>query len=220
MNRKSIHFLVALIIIVLCVFGEDFVAGDLFANLISLGGLVVAIYTLIVGGKKVSNLLDEYRKKRNSALFGFYTNLSLFIKRLRKLTTDSNGSPLGVLNLLSSEDDLREKNKGFMNIGQKLSDLSLECLQYLSNSPKQVPPVTSLSEWNVWHGYMKDLVNFLNYFYTIGSGVYFPDVKTTQEILTFHSNFKELLDKIEGVISKQYEQFFDDMEKDALEETS
>lgn len=193
---------------------KSYIAGDLFANIISACGLIVAIYTLVIGGKKVSDLLSEYNKKRNSALFGFYANMNLFITRLRMLTSDSDNKPFGVYYLLSPNESLRNTYQGFKNLGKKLSDLSYEFLKYLSSSPKQIPPATSLEEWKEWQKDIKELVEYLNCFYTIGSEVYYPDLKDENAVADYHGKLQTLLNKIETIISNQYIIFFSDIEKE------
>ena len=51
----------------------DFIGSNLFANIIATIELAVAIGTILIGGKKVSELIADYRSKQMEAAFGFYS---------------------------------------------------------------------------------------------------------------------------------------------------
>ena len=46
----------------------DILSSDLYSNIISTLELVVAIITIIIGGKKVLELISEYKKKQREAV--------------------------------------------------------------------------------------------------------------------------------------------------------
>lgn len=142
------------------------IGSDFYANIISTMELFAAIIAIVIGGEKVNELLAEYRRKRVEATFGFYINLGYFVKRIRPLISTDDNKPLTTFNLLSPNESIRKN--GYQELGEKIRQVSLECLQYLSSKSDQVPPASSNSEREEWKKNIDAFVVYLNQFYLIG----------------------------------------------------
>lgn len=59
------------------------ISSDFFANILSLFELLIAIVAFFIGGKKVLELIQDYNKRKNRAIYGFHVNLKIFIKRIK-----------------------------------------------------------------------------------------------------------------------------------------
>lgn len=190
------------------------VGSDFFANLISLLELILAIVTIIIGGEKVKEFIQEYKRKRVSATFGFYVNLGYFIKRLRPLIVNDSGKPMKTLYLLSPSDEIQKQAKGFEQLGNKLSTVAYECLQYLSTEANQVPPSDYNVERAVWKNEIDVFVDYLNQFYLIGSGIHLPTLESEDGVISYCNKILSILDNIERKANKAREDFYQDMMKE------
>lgn len=197
----------------------SFVSSDFFVNFVSLLELILAIVTIIIGGEKVKEFIHEYKRKRVSATFGFYVNLGYFIKRLRPLIVNDSGKPMKTLYLLSSSESVRNQANGFEQIGDKLSALAYECLQYLSTEANQIPPSDyNEAERKTWKKEIDVFVDYLNQFYLIGSGIHLPTLESEAGIINYCNGIQNILDNIEKKAKKAIEDFYQDMinEKEVL----
>lgn len=190
----------------------EIVGSDFYANTISTIELFVAIITIVIGGKKVNELLVEYKRKRVEATFGFYTNLGYFVKRIRPLISTDDKKPLNTFNLLSPNESIREK--GYQELGKKIRQVSFECLQYLSSKSNQVPPANNNTERKEWKENIDAFVVYLNQFYLIGSGVFLPNLSTDDGILNYYKGISGVLDYIEKKVEDETSQLFVDMQGD------
>lgn len=190
----------------------DILSSDLYSNIISTLELVVAIITIIIGGKKVLELISEYKKKQREAVFGFYVNLGYFIKRIKPLVFSDDGSPLQTLYILSPNEDLNSMSEG--SLYQKLSNVAFECLQYMSSKADQIPPVNNLAEWIAWKGILDSFVDYLNQFYLMGSDNYLPGLNSEEDIIEYCEQFKVILDQIDQRIEQETGRFFDKLKEE------
>lgn len=193
----------------------SFAASDFFANLVSLLELILAVSTIIIGGEKVNEFLHEYKRKRVSAIFGFYVNLGYFIKRLRPLIVNDSGKPMKTLYLMSPLDEIQKKAEGFKQLGEKLSVVAYDCLQYLSTEANQVPPFDyNDAERMEWKKEIDAFTDYLNQFYLIGSGIHLPTLESEDGIITYCNEIRGVLDSIEKKAKKATEDFYQDMKKE------
>lgn len=188
------------------------VNSDFFANIVSMLELILAVITVIIGGEKVKEFIHEYKRKRVNAIFGFYINLGYFIKRLRPLIMNDSGKPMKTLYLLSPSNEIQKQAKGFEQIGNKLSDVAYECLQYLSTEANQIPP----SDYNdtqrmEWKKEIDVFVVYLNQFYLIGSGIHLPTLESEDGIINYCNKIRDILNDIEKKAEKATEDFYKDM---------
>lgn len=194
---------------------NNIIGNDCFANTISLLELIIAIIALFVGGKKVSELLEEFAKRRREAIFGYYTNLNYFIKRIIALISDNNNNHLGTLYLLSIDEPLREENNGLNVLGDKLSQVANECLHYLSVQSSQIPPANTDQERINWKKKIDNLVDILNQFCFIGSKIYIPNLLNRDSVDNYYNDVKNLLCEIQTDIEKETSDFFHDIENES-----
>lgn len=188
------------------------VESDFFANFVSLLELIIAVVTIIIGGAKVKEFIHEYKRKRVNAIFGFYVNLGYFIKRIRPLIMNDSGKPMKTLYLLSSSEDIQKQAKGFEQIGNKLSAVAYECLQYLSTEANQIPPSDyDDSQRMEWKNEIDIFVDYLNQFYLIGSGIHLPTLETEDGIINYCKKIQDILNNIERKAKKATEDFYRDM---------
>jgi len=190
----------------------DILSSDLYSNIISTLELVVAIITIIIGGKKVLELISEYKKKQREAVFGFYVNLGYFIKRIKPLVFSDDGSPLQTLYILSPNEELNGMCEE--SLYQKLSNVAFECLQYMSSKADQIPPVNNLSEWIAWKGILDSFVDYLNQFYLMGSDNYLPGLNSEEDIIEYCEQFENILDQIDQRIEQETGRFFDKLKEE------
>ena len=189
----------------------NFISSDFYANIIATLEFAAAIIAIYIGGIKVSELITEYKRKRKEAIFGFYINLGYFIKRIRPLIASDDDCPLKTLYLLS----YTLKNvEGYDKLGEKLSTVSYECLQYLSSKADQIPPASNEAERILWKKTLDSFVNYLNQFYLIGSGVYLPNLEDEESIQTYYQEIKLVLDEIENKVETETKNFFQEMDNE------
>lgn len=188
------------------------IGSDFYANIISTMELFAAIIAIVIGGEKVNELLAEYRRKRVEATFGFYINLGYFVKRIRPLISTDDNKPLTTFNLLSPNESIRKN--GYQELGEKIRQVSLECLQYLSSKSDQVPPASSNSEREEWKKNIDAFVVYLNQFYLIGSGVFLPNLSTDDGIINYYKEILRVLNYIEKKVEDEASQLFIDMQGD------
>lgn len=190
----------------------EIVKSECFANVISLLELVIAIIALIIGGRKVSELFEEFAKRKREAIFGYYTNINHYIKRIVPLISDNNEKHLGTLFLLSANEDLRKANSGLNIIGKKLSMVANECLQYLSAESMQVPIANTNEERLEWKAKIDNLIDILNQFFLIGSEIYIPSLSDEKAVELHYEEVKKLLDNIQESIENETNIFFNMVE--------
>lgn len=179
----------------------DFIGSNLFANIIATIELAVAIGTILIGGKKVSELIADYRSKQMEAAFGLYSNLGVFIKRIRILIFASDGTPLKTLYLLSPDSHLNKS--GYKEMGKKLCAVAHECLQFLSSTANQIPPGDTNEEREDWKNTLDTFVEYLNEFYLIDSEVHFPKLCDEAGISSYYGDIKNILSNIETRVEKE-----------------
>lgn len=202
----------------ICQVACSFVSSDFFANLISFMEFILAIVTIIIGGEKVKEFLHEYKRKRVSAIFGFYVNLGCFIKRIRPFIVNDFGKPMKTLYLLSPSEEIRKKANGYEKLAEKLSIVSYECLQYLSTEANQVPPSDcSGTERMAWKNDINTFIDYLNQFYLIESGIHLPTLESEEGIINYCNKIQKLLNDIEIKSKKATEDFYLDMTKEQNE---
>lgn len=193
----------------------SFVGTDFFANLVSLLELILAVITIIIGGEKVKEFIHEYKRKRVNATFGFYVNLGYFIKRLRPFIMNDSGKPMKTLYLLSPSDEIQKQAKGFERLGDKLSTVAYECLQYLSTEANQIPPSDSNDEERIeWRNEIDIFIDYLNQFCLIGSGIHLPTLESENGIIKYCNEIQNTMDNIEKKAKKATEDFYRDMTKE------
>lgn len=183
------------------------ISSDLYANVIESIELIVAVTTIIIGGNKLSELIAEYQRKRLEATFGFYVNLGYYVKRIRLLISADDNSPLKTLYLLSPKDELKDI-KGYDILGDKLSTVSQECLQYLSSKADQIPPANSEEERIAWEKTLDEFVVYLNHFFLIGSGISLPNLGTEDNIRIYFEDIMKVLSDIENKIESETKKCF------------
>lgn len=192
------------------------ISSDFYANIVASIELIIATTAIIIGGKKVSELIMEYQKKRLEATFGFYVNLGYFVKRIRPLISSDDNSPLKILYLLSPNEELNNV-QGYDILGEKLSIVSQECLQYLSSKADQIPPARSEEERVAWKKTLDDFVIYLNNFFLIGSGIYLPNLGTEEKIYMYYKDIMSVLNKIENKIESETKKCFNQIQCDLNE---
>ena len=196
-------------------------SSNFYANIIATIELIVAILTIAIGGKKVLQLISEYKQKQREAVFGFYINLDYFIKRMKPLIFSDDGTPMKTLYVLSANEEINSMC-GDTSFQEKLSNVALECLQYLSVKTNQIPPVDDFSEWNKWKRILDEFINYLNQFYLMGSDNHLPGLNSEEDLKNYCENVKMIFDQIDQKIEKETRKFFEDLkgEHDRYNENS
>lgn len=187
----------------------EFIASDFFSNTIAFFALISAVVAIYVGRTKLSEILSEYKKRRREATFGFYVNLSCYIKRLRPLVIKIVGNKkegMESLYLLSPLKTLQDKGQKIL--GEQLRDIARECLHYLSTQSNQIPPADNTEQWKEWKSELDYFTNALVWFSLIGMKVYRPDFGSKENIDFFSQTFSGVLNNLEEVVTGEADTFF------------
>ena len=196
---------------------SQFIESDFYSNIVSTFELLVAIIALIIGGKKVYEIITDYKKKQRDAVFGYYVNLECFINRIIPLIISDDGKPLRTLYILSPNNELNSKTVN-EDLYDKLSSVSLECLHYLSVASGQIPPAMNYSEWVIWKTTLKELVDCLTQFSLVKSDNHLPGLESEEGIMEYYKTINKTFTKIMRMIDVQTKKFFDVLEREAEDE--
>lgn len=178
----------------------EVIGSNYFANVLSFLEFIVALTALVIGGKKVSELISEYNARKHQAIFSYHINLKIYIKRIKKLTTDNTGAPLKTLYQLSSIKVLRDESNGYETLSKNLYNISQNFLNYLSSTSEQIPATDDYSKIKKWDALLEKMVDFLLDFTLYGSGAYLPSLKDTNSIIAYHHDLINTLTNIEKMI--------------------
>ncbi len=178
------------------------ISSDFFANIISFFSFIVAFIALFIGGKKVSEVLLEYQKKKRTAVFSYHINMKVFIMRLKRLISNNQCKPMKNLYLFSSEDEIRAEGAGYEKTADKLVDLSQKMLDYLSTESNQIPASTTENETTKWDDLIEKLVNYLADFLLYGTDSYLPKFDNKEGIENYHQDLMKVLDDMLALIDK------------------
>jgi hypothetical protein len=191
---------------------KTYFGSSLFANTISFYTLVVTIFLLTIGVKKVSELITEFSERRRTAVFNFHTHLRSYLLRLKALIIDNNQRPLRSLYSLSPNESVYDKSNSAL--GKRLSDLACEFLQYLSTKGEQIPPADTKAKWEIWDNKINLLRGYLYNFLLIGTGERLPQFDTEEDIKNEVDELLALMKDIDAIIQEQIDKFYDDLERE------
>ncbi|MBP3457736.1 MAG: hypothetical protein J6K58_00825 [Lachnospiraceae bacterium] len=197
--------------IFICKTVYKFIASDFMANSISLFSLVVAIIAILIGGKKVSEVLLEYKRKRREAVFGYHINLKKYILRLKRLVSDNRCKPMESLYLFSSNEEIRKKGAGYESLGIQLSNLAQKFLDYLSTESNQIPACMKNCKIEEWDILIDKLVHFLVDFLLFETRSYLPEFDTEENVDKYHDKLVEVLDNILLLIEESKSDYKDEL---------
>lgn len=187
--------------------------SNLFSNSISFFSFILAAFTLIVGGKKVSEFLIEYQKRKDKAIFCFHSNMEVYIMRLERLIKDSDGNMSNVFFLFSAEEELKQKGKGYVESIKKLSAISESFLNFLSNSDEQVPPVDANKpdKLTEWYDELGKLIGYLNDFQLYDLGGCIPNMDTEEQAKEYFEKILNTLDYLHTTIKTEKEKYLENL---------
>ena len=194
----------------------DFFSSNFITNVISFGSFLVAIIALAIGGEKVTEVLEEYKKKKRIAVFSYHTNMRIFIMRLKYMVTDSQGKPTKTLYLYSSDMLIRKKGLGYKKMAEKLVDLSQKVLDYLSTESDQIPASsngTDILAINDWADVVDKLIEYLSDFLLYGTESYLPDFDDENSIIRYHADLIKTLNEMLTLIDRSKEELKNEMKK-------
>ncbi|MCL2284341.1 MAG: hypothetical protein FWC26_13575 [Fibromonadales bacterium] len=181
------------------------VSSDFFANIVSFLAFLIAI---IIGSRKVSEILFEFNIRKCNAVFSYHANLKIYIRRLTRIISDDQGEPTHTLYLLSPNSELRDCGCGYEPHAKSLSILSEKFLDYLSAKSEQIPVANSKYEDDEWTISMEKLVNFLLDFCLYGSESYLPNLNTKDKIEKYHNDLTILLNRITELLNGMRSEFW------------
>lgn len=189
------------------------IESNLFSNSISFFSFILAAFTLIAGGKKVSEFLIEYQKRRDKAVFCFHSNMEVYIMRLERLIKDSDGKMSKVFFLFSAEEELKKKGKGYEKSIKKLSSVSESFLNFLSNSDEQIPPVDASNpdKLTEWYDELENLIGYLNDFQLHDLGGCIPDMDTEEQAKEYFAEIIATLDYLNTNIKTAKEKYLENL---------
>lgn len=190
------------------------ISSDFFANILSFLELLIALVAFVMGVDKVSEFIKQYNNKKNNAIFSFHINLKIYIKRIRKLTTNNTQAPLKTLYFLSPNEKTRDEAKGYENLSKELCNISHNLLDFLSSKSEQIPATDDYSKIGVWNESIEKLVDNLLDFTLLGTGAYLPDFNDLDGINKYHGDLIEVLNKIEKMIDVVESKYIQDLEND------
>lgn len=190
------------------------ISSDFFANVLSFLELLIALVAFVMGVDKVSKLIKQYNNQKNSAIFSFHVNLKIYIKRIRKLTTNNKEAPLKTLYLLSPNEKIRCETEGYENLALELCDISHKLLDFLSSKSEQIPATNDYSKIGEWNKLIESLVDILLDFTLLNTGAYLPAFKDIDGINNYHRKLTEVLKKIEEMIDDVESKYIQDLENE------
>lgn len=185
-------------------------SSDFFANIISLFEFICTLLALLIGVEKVSELLREHNKMKRQAIFSYHINLKIYIRRIKKLLSDSQNYPLKTLYFFSPIDDIRSEGQGYERLVEDLYDLSKDFLSYLSSKSDQIPAAES-NKIKQWNGLIETLVDYLTDFTLYKSGAYIPTLRNHEGIKLYHDNVLKNLNDIINMIQELEKEYIDDL---------
>ena len=150
----------------------------------------------------MSEALEEYRKKKRAAVFSYHMNMKIFIMRLKRLVTNSEGEPIKSLYLFSSEEEIRQNGYGYEGMAERLVDLSKKLLDYLSTESDQIPASSTDADLEIWDNLIDKLVDFLSDFLLYNTDCYLAGFDYEEGIKEYHKEFIEVLDGMIDLISQ------------------
>ena len=153
----------------------------------------------------MSEVIEEYKRKKRTAVFSYHMNMKIFIMRLKRLVTNSEGKPIKSLYLFSSEDEIRENGIGYEKMAERLVDLSKKMLDYLSTESDQIPASSTDEDIETWDCLIDKLVDFLSDFLLYDTDAYLAGFDNKQGIDDYHKEFIKVLDDIIKLIVKSKE---------------
>jgi hypothetical protein len=137
------------------------------------------------------------RTKRIDANFGYYTIIRLYIKRLKKLTSNTDGGVLKeTIYALSPNKNLRDQ--AIKGLACELKKTSDSFLSYLSSESNQCPP----KEKKEWNNNMTTLMDFLMDYSLIGY-VFPPAYNEENDIKDQHTSLMTAMNEIEMIITQE-----------------
>lgn len=187
------------------------IESTLFSNSISFFSFILAAFTLIAGGKKVSEFLVEYKKRKDKAVFCFHSNMEVYILRLKRLIKDSDGNMSNAFFLFSAEEELKKKGNGYVESIKKLSAVSESFLDFLSNSDEQIPPVDAPEELTKWYDELGKLIGYLNDFQLHDLGGCIPNMDTEERAKEYFDKIISTLDYLHTNIKAAKEKYLENL---------
>lgn len=170
--------------------------STLFANLIDSLGVAATALAVLIGGRKMSELLIDYKKRKQRAVHSYHANLKVYLIRLKNLVSDSQNNPQKNLCLLSANEKMRAHGAGNEEMAKRLRVLSEKLLGFLSSTPDQLPAGSEEKEEDAWYCHLESLIGYLIDFSAYGSGGFLPGLNKEKELHTYHEKFESVVDSI------------------------
>lgn len=183
------------------------ISSDFTANINSIIGTIIAIIGILIGGKKVTDFISAFKKKKFDAAFGYYINFETYIKRVLFLIRSDNNTPQHIIYQLSANEDLRKNETHKNNLVSKLEKLATEFLSYLSTANEQVPATKGIAEFKEWNENYSTLIEYLNWFSTIDE-IYNPSLDSEEKVNQFFDKIIKVFSYFEEKIHTQKELMF------------
>jgi hypothetical protein len=181
------------------------IGSDFFANIIAFVSLIIAGIAIYIGSRKASEILSEYNAKKLNAIFSYHTNLDIYILRLKRLISDSQGHPLSSLYYFSTDEKI--KGKGSKKTSKRLGDFAENFLNYLSSKSEQIPAATTEEEEHEWDIHLIKLTNYLSDFLLYDSNAAIPHLDNNDDIQIYLDNILTILNEISNLIKREKRRF-------------
>lgn len=158
-----------------------------------------------IGGAIV--LYNKYlAKKQHEAVFGFYANMSVFLKRLNVFLGDNFSQSIIMVKLYTqsalNENSTSVPSNEYMGA---FRDLCCEFLNFLSVSKDNIPAKRGSEDFVKWFKSQINIVELLQkgVLFTVN---YYGDYANKNELEEFYNQIKEDVNYIDSIINKKIEE--------------
>ena len=163
------------------------------------------IGSLGIGGAII--LYSEYLvKKQHEAVFGFYANMRVFLKRLNVFLGDNFSQSIIIVKLYT-QSALKANTSSIPSeeYVSAFSDLCYEFLYFLSNSKDNIPAKRGSEDFVNWFNSQLNIVELLQKGVLFKSN-YYGDYSDKVKLEEFYNQIKNDVNYIDSIIKKKIEE--------------
>lgn len=197
------YFVIIFILTILSYFYTDFNFNKILKDNASIINLLTS--SLGIGGAIV--LYSEYlAKKQHEAVFGFYANMRVFLKRLNVFLGDNFSQSIIIVKLYTKSalaaNSYSIPSEEYMSA---FGDLCREFLSFLSVSKDNVPAKCGSIDFMNWFKSQINIVELLQKG-VLFTANYYGDYSDKNELEKFYNQIKKDVNYIDGIIKKKIEE--------------
>ena len=194
---------------------KNIVSSEIYSNVLESIEVLIAIITIYTAKEKVDYIIEEYKKKKIDAIYGYYVNFKNHIKRISMLINDAAGKPMKSLYMLSPCNELTNQSNGYEKMAKELSDGADEFIKFLLSVRDQVPPADNdRRRRETWEKNIEKLLIHLNQLKLIDSGIHLPALLDEEGVIEYCTELNCLLQNIKDEIDEEINHYYQERESD------